>query len=168
MSAPLHTKPNAAPATRQYRSRNVRRFKTRNMRRSTKVNAPPRTRRSALVVEVAMEVEEVVEEVSLNMVGGREMLMVVEAMVMEEASVEVDLEEVAVLEEVIQLRQEATPLLQVVEEEGTQLHRVVTRRQQEATQHLLEEVEVVIPPPQRGGSLYPPLEVTHIPTLFSF
>ena len=115
-----------------------------------------------------MEVEEVVEEVSLNMVGGREMLMVVEAMVMEEASVEVDLEEVAVLEEVIQLRQEATPLLQVVEVEGTQLHRVVTRRQQEATQHLLEEVEVVIPPPQRGGSLYPPLEVTHISTLFSF
>ena len=87
---------------------------------------------------------------------------------MEEASVEVDLEEVAVLEEVIQLRQEATPLLQVVEEEGTQLHRVVTRRQQEAIQHLLEEVEVVIPPPQRGGSLYPPLEVTHISTLFSF
>ena len=116
-----------------------------------------------------MEVEEVVEEVSLNMVGGREMLMVVEAMVVEvEASVEVDLEEVAVLGEVIQLRQEATPLLQVVEVEGTQLHRVVTRRQQEATQHLLEEVEVVIPPPQRGGSLYPPLEVTHIPTLFSF
>ena len=112
-----------------------------------------------------MEVEGVVEEVSLNMVGGREMLMVVEAMVVE---VEVDLEEVAVLEEVIQLRQEATPLLQVVEVEGTQLHRVVTRRQQEATQHLLEEVEVVIPPPQRGGSLYPPLEVTHIPTLFSF
>ena len=114
-----------------------------------------------------MEVEEVVEEVSLNMVGGREMLMVVEAIVVEvEASVEVDLEEVAVLEEVIQLRQEATPLLQEVE--GTQLHRVVTRRQQEATQHLLEEVEVVIPPPQRVGSLYPPLEVTHIPTLFSF
>ena len=166
MSAPLHTKPNAAPATRQYRSRNVRRFKTRNMRRSTKVNAPPRTRRSALVVEVAMEVE---EEVSLNMVGGREMLMVVEAIVVEvEALVEVDLEEVAVLEEVIQLRQEATPLLQVVEEEATQHHRVVTRRQQEATQHLLEEVEVVIPPLQRGGSLYPPLEVTHIPTLFSF
>ena len=71
-----------------------------------------------------MEVEEVVEEVSLNMVGGREMLMVVEAMVVEvEALVEVDLEEVAVLEEVIQLRQEATPLLQVEEEEGTQLHR---------------------------------------------
>ena len=114
-----------------------------------------------------MEVEGVVEEVSPNMVGRREMLMVVEAMVME-ALVEVDLEEVAVLEEVIQLRQEATPLLQVVEEEGTQHHRVVTRRQQEATQHLLEEVEVVIPPLQRGGSLYPPLEVTHIPTLFSF
>ena len=109
-----------------------------------------------------MEVEGVVEEVSLNMVGGREMLMVVEAIVVQvEASVEVDLEEVAVLEEVIQL-------LQVVEVESTQLHRVVTRRQQEATQHLLEEVEVAIPPPQRGGSLYPPLEVTHIPTLFSF
>ena len=112
-----------------------------------------------------MEVEGVVEVVSLNMVGGREMLMVVEAMVVE---VEVDLEEVAVLGEVIQLRQEATPLLQVVKVEGTQLHRVVTRRQQEATQHLLEEVEVAIPPPQRGGSLYPPPEVTHIPTLFSF
>ena len=105
-----------------------------------------------------MEVEEVVEEVSPNMVGRREMLMVVEAIVVEvEALVEVDLEEVAVLEEVIQLRQEATPLLQVVEEEATQHHRVVTRRQQEATQHLLEEVEVVIPPLQRGGSLYPPL-----------
>ena len=68
----------------------------------------------------------------------------------------------------LEVRQEATPLLQVVEVEGTQLHRVVTRHQQEATQRPLEEVEVVIPPTQRGGSLYPPLEVTHIPTLFSF
>ena len=134
------------------------------MRLSMKVNAPPPMKLSARVVGevVAMEEVEVVEEVSLNMGGGREMLMVEEVMVVEveavaseeEASEEVALEGVAV--EAIQLLQVeeevATQLLQVEEEEVE----VATQHRQEATQHPPGVAEVAIPPPWGGGSLFPP------------
>ena len=135
------------------------------MRPSMKVNAPPPMKLSARVVGevVAMEEVEVVEEVSLNMGGGREMLMVEEVMVVEveavaseeEASEEVALEGVAV--EAIQLLQVevvevATQLLQVAEEEVE----VATQHRQEATQHPRGVAEVAIPPPWGGGSLFPP------------
>ena len=134
------------------------------MRPSMKVNAPPPMKLSARVGEVvAMEEVEVVEEVSLNMGGGREMLMVEEVMVVEveavaseeEASEEVALEGVAV--EAIQLLQVevvevATQLLQVAEEEVE----VATQHRQEATQHPRGVAEVAIPPPWGGGSLFPP------------
>ena len=123
------------------------------MRPSMKVNAPPPMKPSALVVEevVAMEVE-VVEVVSLNMGGGREMLTVVEVIVVEAV---VDLEE-AVLEGVA-VRAEAIQLLQEEEEaEGAIQHH------QESIRHPLVVAEVAIPPPWGGGSLFPPLEVTAI------
>ena len=137
------------------------------MRPSMKVNAPQPMKLSARVVGevVAMEEVEVVEEVSLNMGGGREMLMVEEVMVVEveavaseeEASEEVALEGVAV--EAIQLLQVeeevvevATQLLQV----EVEVVEVATQHQQEATQHPPVVAEVAIPPPWGGGSLFPP------------
>ena len=125
------------------------------MRPSMKVNAPPPMKLSARVVGevvVAMEVVEEVEEVSLNMGGGREMPMVEEVMVVEaeaaegEASEEVALEGVAVQGEAIQL-------LQVEEEVEVE---VATQHHQEATQHPPGVAEVAIPPPLGGGSLFPP------------
>ena len=135
------------------------------MRPSMKVNAPPPMKLSARVVGEVVDMEEVevevvameevevevVEEVSLNMGGGREMLMVEEVMVVEveavaseeEASEEVALEGVAV---------EAIQLLQVEEEEVE----VATQHRQEATQHPRGVAEVAIPPPWGGGSLFPP------------
>ena len=123
------------------------------MRPSMKVNAPQPMKLSARVVGevVAMEEVEVVEEVSLNMGGGREMLMVEEVMVVEVeavASEEEALEEVA-LEGVAV---EAIQLLQVEEEEVG----VATQHRQEATQHPPGVAEVAIPPPWGGGSLFPP------------
>ena len=151
------------------------------MRPSMKVNAPPPMKLSARVVGEVVDMEEVevevvameevevevVEEVSLNMGGGREMLMVEEVMVVEveavaseeEASEEVALEGVAVQVEAIQLLQVegevvevATQLLQVEEEEVE----VATQHRQEATQHPRGVAEVAIPPPWGGGSLFPP------------
>ena len=133
------------------------------MRPSMKVNAPPPMKLSARVVGEVVAMEEVEVEVSLNMGGGREMLMVEEVMVVEveavaseeEASEEVALEGVAV--EAIQLLQVevvevATQLLQVEEEEVE----VATQHRQEATQHPRGVAEVAIPPPWGGGSLFPP------------
>ena len=155
------------------------------MRPSMKVNAPPPMKLSARVVGEVVAMEEVEVEVSLNMGGGREMLTaeevmeVVEVMVVEEvaseevASVEVALEVAAVQEEVIRLPQ--------AEEEGLEavilLHREVIQPLQEvegAIQHQLEVtqhppgvVEVAIPPPRGGGSLFPPLEVTTISNYYT-
>ena len=123
------------------------------MRLSMKVNAPPPMKLSARVVGevVAMEEVEMVEEVFLNMGGGREMLTVEEAMVVEAVALEVEASAEVVLEGVA-VQGEATQLLQVEEE----VVEVATLHQQEATQHPPGVVEVAIPPPWGGGSLFPP------------
>ena len=107
---------------------------------------------SARVVGEVVAMEEVEVEVSLNMGGGREMLMVEEVMVVEVeavASEEEALEEVAL--EGVAVQVEAIQLLQVGE-----VVEVATQHQQEATQHPPVVAEVAIPPPWGGGSLFPP------------
>ena len=66
------------------------------------------------------------------------------------------------VEEAILLHREVIQPLQEVEEvEGAIQHQL------EATQHPLGVVEVAIPPPRGGGSLFPPLEVTTISNYYT-
>ena len=116
------------------------------------------------------------------MLTAEEVMEVVEVMVVEEvaseevASVEVALEVAAVQEEVIRLpqaeeegleavillhREVIQPLQEVEEVEGAIQHQL------EATQHPPGVVEVAIPPPRGGGSLFPPLEVTTISNYYT-
>ena len=89
------------------------------------------------------------------------MLTVEEAMVVEAVALEVEASAEVVLEGVA-VQGEATQLLQVEEEVV-----VATLHRQEATQHPPGVVEVAIPPPRGGGSLFPPLEVTTISNYYT-
>ena len=113
-------------------------------------------------VEVALEVAAAQEEVIRLPQAEEEGL---EAVILLHREVIQPLQEVVEVEEVeeaIQRQLEVIQPLQEVEEvEGAIQHQL------EATQHPPGVVEVAIPPPRGGGSLFPPLEVTTISNYYT-
>ena len=130
-------------------------------------------------VEVALEVAAVQEEVIRLPQAEEEGL---EAVILLHREVIQPLQEVVEVEEVEEAIQRQLEVIQPHPEveEAILLHREVIQplqeveevegaiqRQLEATQHPPGVVEVAIPPPRGGGSLFPPLEVTTISNYYT-